>query len=167
MRRTLAVLVGLSAVACAPKVMQVSLAPGDVDLATTMLGQGASTIKGSALLRQRGGNVVTCAGNDVYPVPATPSAGSELQRVFGGDKGYVARGGGTFLGGGTLVEPPQPNRKSVCNAQGFFTFPNVRAGKWYVMTSIVWTVSDNYQGGSLLGSAEIADGQEAEIVLSQ
>jgi hypothetical protein len=147
--------------------MQVSLAPGDVDLATSMLGQGSGTIKGSAVLRQRGGAVVTCAGNDVYLVPATPSASSELQRLFGGDKGYVARGGDAVLGGGTLVEPPQPNRRSVCNAQGFFTFPNVRAGKWYVMTSVVWRVSDSYQGGSLLGSAEVADGQETEIVLAQ
>jgi hypothetical protein len=72
--------------------------------------------------------------NDVYLVPATPSAINELQRVFGGD---------------------------------FFTFPNVRAGKWHVMTSVVWTVSDNYQGGCLLGSAEVADGQEIEVVLTQ
>jgi hypothetical protein len=66
-----------------------------------------------------------------------------------------------------LVVPPQPNRAGVCNAQGFFTFPNIRAGKWYVMTSIVWTAGDSYQGGTMLSSAEVRDGQEIEIVISQ
>jgi len=33
------------------------------------------------------------AGNDVFLIPATPSATAELRRVFGDDKGYVKRGG--------------------------------------------------------------------------
>jgi predicted RecA/RadA family phage recombinase len=119
------------------------------------------------LLRQRGGGVVTCAGNDVFLVPATASATSELRRVFGDDKGYVARGGDAVLGGGKLVVAPRPNRQGVCNAQGFFTFPNVRAGKWYVMTTVVWQVGDQNQGGTMVGAAVVAEGQEAEIVLSQ
>lgn len=156
----------VGATACAPATMQMSLAPRDVETANAMLAPGTGTIKGSALIRQRGGGVVTCAGNDVFLVPATASATSELRRVFGGDDGYVPRGGGT-LGGGTLVEPPTPNRPSVCNAQGFFSFANVRAGKWYVITSAIWTVGDNNQGGTLLGTATVAEGQEVEMVLSQ
>lgn len=35
------------------------------------------------------------------------------------------------------------------------------------MTSVVWKVGDNYQGGTLLGSADVTDGREVEIVLSQ
>ena len=111
--------------------------------------------------------MVTCAGNEVYLIPATSSATSELRRVFGGDTGYLPRGGDAVMGGGKLVEPPVPNRKGVCNAQGFFTFSNVRAGKWYVMVSVVWTAGDNYQGGAMLGTAEVADGKEVDIVLSQ
>jgi hypothetical protein len=147
--------------------MQMSVAPGDATLATSMLEPGTGTIKGSALMRQRGGTVVTCAGNDVFLIPATPSATSELHRVFKSDAGYVPRGGDAVMGGGTLVVPPEPNRKGICNAQGFFNFAKVRAGKWYVMTSIVWTVGDNHQGGAMLGSADVTDGKESEIVLSQ
>lgn len=167
MRRFLQLCLVAAATGCAPTIVQMSVAPADVEQATAMLRPGTSTIKGSALIRQRGGGVVTCAGNDVFLVPATLTATSELRRVFGDDKGYVHRGGDPFLGGGKLVMPPQPNRQSVCNAQGFFTFANVRDGKWYVMTSVMWTSADEHQGGTLLGSAEVAEGQEAEIVLSQ
>jgi len=152
--------------ACAATIVQMSLSPADVETANAMLGTGTSTIKGSALMRQRGGGVVTCAGNEVFLVPATTSATSELRRVFGDDNGYVKRGGDAILGGGKLVVAPKPNRAGVCNAQGFFTFSNVRAGKWYVLTSIVWTVGDDYQGGAMLGSAEVLEGKEVEIVLS-
>lgn len=155
------------AAGCAPTTVQVSLDPTDTDSATAMLATGTGTIKGSALMRQRGGGVVTCAGNDVFLIPATPSATNELNRVFGGDHGYVPRGGDPMIGGGTLVAPPTPNRTEVCNAQGFFTFANIRAGKWYVMTSIVWVAGNDYQGGAMLSSAEIGEGQEIEIVLSQ
>lgn len=167
MRRSFSVALAIVVAACAPTMVQMSLAPADVEAATAMLGSGTSTIKGSALLRQRGGGVVTCAGNDVFLIPATASATSELRRVFGDDKGYVSRGGDATLGGGKLVVAPTPNRPGVCNAQGFFTFTNVRAGKWYVMTSVVWTVGDEYQGGAMLGNAEVREGQEVEIVISQ
>ena len=152
---------------CAPTMVQMNLTPADIDAANTMLGPGTSTIRGSALMRQRGGGVVTCAGNDVFLVPATPSATSEVRRVFGGDKGWVPRGGDPITGGGTIVVVPQPNRAGVCNAQGFFEFDNVRAGKWYVITSIVWQAGDDTQGGTMLGSAEVAEGHATEIVISE
>jgi hypothetical protein len=166
LRCCLSLPVVIAIVACAPTMVQIPVAPADMQLATDMLGKGTSTVKGSALMRQRGGGVVTCAGNDVFLIPATPSASSELQRVFHGDKGWVARGGDE-MGGGKLVVAPTPNRAGVCNAQGFFTFTNVKAGKWYVMTTVIWTVGNENQGGTMLGSAEVSEGQEAEIVLSQ
>jgi hypothetical protein len=166
MRLLWTLLVTAAVAGCAPTVMQVAVAANEVELATRILEPGTGTIKGSALIRQRGGGVVTCAGNEVYLIPATESGTRELRRIFG-SAGYVRRGGDTTMGGGTLVAPPQPNRKGVCNAQGFFTFDRVKPGDWYVMTSVVWSVGDSYQGGTLLGSAQIADGGEAEIVLSQ
>ena len=166
MRSILPLLTGLSLAACAPTVMQVSLTPADMEMASAMLGRGASTIKGSALLRQRGGGVVTCAGNDVFLIPATESGSRELQRVFGSGHGYVRRGGDATLGGGKLVAPPEPNRRTVCNAQGFFTFDSVLPGKWYIMTTVVWTAGDEYQGGTLLAMAEAQEGREVEVVLT-
>lgn len=165
MRWILVTLAGLSLAACAPTVMQVPLTPDDMELAAAMLQTGTSTIRGSALLRQRGGGVVTCAGNDVFLIPATDSASRELRRIFGSDQGYVPRGGDASLGGGTLVAPPEPNRRAACNAQGFFSFDGVRPGRWYLMTIVTWTVGDQYQGGTLLGMAEVSEGGEIEVVL--
>lgn len=160
------VMVAASLSACAASMVQMSIAPADATIASAMLMEdGTSTIKGSALIRQRGGGVVTCAGNTVYLIPATPSSSAELGRVFGGEQGYVRRGGSPGFGGGKLVDPPIPHRSSQCNAQGFFSFPNARAGKWHVMTTVIWTV-DQYEGGTLLGTATVRAGEEAEITLT-
>ena len=92
-----------------------------------MLGRGTEHNQRQRLISQRGGGVVTCAGNHVFLVPATASATTELRRVFGDDKGYVPRGGDAIIGGGKLVVAPQPNRQGICNAQGFFTFSKTSA----------------------------------------
>jgi len=166
MRWILAALTGLSVTACAPTIMQVSMTPADQAMASSMLEPGTASIRGSALLRQRGGGVVTCAGNEVYLLPATESASQELRRIFGSDQGYVRRGGDASFGGGKLVAPPEPNRRTLCNAQGFFMFDRVRPGKWYIMTAVVWTAGDDYQGGTLLVTAEAQEGREIEVVLT-
>lgn len=152
---------------CATKVVSVTPDPADVTLAEDRLAPGTSTIRGSALLRQSGGGVVTCAGNEVYLVPSTPSVSKQLRAVFGGDVGYLRHGGSTTFGGGQEFVPPQPHRQAVCNAQGFFAFSGIKSGRWHIVTSITWIVGRDRQGGALLASAEVADGQETEVVLSQ
>lgn len=109
---------------------------------------------------------MTCAGNHVFLVPATESASTELRRIFGSDEGFVNRSGDVITGDGKLVRAPEPNRSTTCDPQGYFTFSSVGAGKWYVMTSVVWLADCDYQGGALLGKAEVAEGGESEIVLS-
>ena len=37
---------------------------------------------------------------------------------------------------------------------------------WYVMTTVAWTVGGDTQGGTLLGTADVGDGEEAELVLT-
>lgn len=166
MRRFLTAVAVLALAACAPTLIQANLAATDEPMATAMLAPGTGTIKGSALIRQNGGTVVTCAGNDVYLIPGTPSGTSEMRRIFGDDHGYVANGRDPVIGGGKVILPPNPNRKAVCNAQGFFTFPNVRSGSWYVLTKVEWQVGNNAQGGALLGHADMVDGQEVDVVLT-
>ncbi|MBP7370582.1 MAG: hypothetical protein KA902_04010, partial [Arenimonas sp.] len=45
--------------------------PFDSDYAQKMLADGTNMVKGSALIRQAGGGVVTCAGNEVLLIPNT------------------------------------------------------------------------------------------------
>ena len=165
MRRIAVFCLAIVITGCATNRVELWLDPADTDSAKALLAPGTSTINGSALIRHDGGGVVTCAGNDVFLVPATPSATSEVRRIFGGETGIVRQGGGTFTGGGTVVVAPEPNRRAVCNAQGNFAFTDVRAGKWYLMTNVTWVFSDVNQGGTLLGTTEVAEGKSAEIVL--
>lgn len=166
MPRLIAASLVMSAIGCAPTLMTMAISPADMALAEAALEAGEATIEGSAVIRQRGGGTVDCAGNDVFLIPATSSATREIVRVFGSDQGYVQRGGDAVMGGGTLVTAPQPNRVSVCNAQGFFTFSNVRPGKWHVMTSVIWNVGDEYQGGTLVATTEVAAEETVEVVLT-
>ena len=46
--------------------------PLRLDSATFALAEGAATIEGSGFLRQRGGDVVSCAGSPVWLAPDTP-----------------------------------------------------------------------------------------------
>ena len=143
-----------------------TVAPADREAAEVALQPGNVTIKGSAVIRQRGGTSVDCAGNDVFLIPATPTVTRELIRVFGGETGYVARGGDHDDGrrNARRSAGAQPHRR--VQRQGFFTFDDVRPGKWHVMTSVTWTVGDNYQGGTLLTTAEVKDGGSVEVVLT-
>lgn len=166
MRKVFAVAALVLFAACAPTILTVAPTPSDRDMAVVMLEPGTGTIKGSALLRQRGGGVVTCAGNGVMLIPSTVSVSSQLKQMFGGEQGFFSRGGSTEFGGGKELAPIEPNRRTVCNAQGFFTFNNVRPGRWHIITSIIWTVSSEHQGGYLLATTEVTDGKEVEVVLS-
>jgi hypothetical protein len=161
------VLTGCAGMGLTPQTLTVSTAPADAGTATAMLEPGDGRITGSALLRQRGGGVVTCAGNEVFLVPSTPSVSAELERIFGGEEGYRPHGGYSTGIGGTMVAPPEPNRRSICNPQGSFVFNNVGAGRWHVITTVIWEAGSAYQGGTLLGTTQIAEGEEAELVLTQ
>lgn len=148
--------------ACAtPRVVQpLPIAPADVRLATAALEPGNATIKGSALLRQQGGGIVTCAGNPVVLVPATASGSESLVRFFGGDRGLLdTRDDDSFV-------LPEPNRVALCNAQGFFTFDKVRAGRWHVLTAVTWAAGYSAQGGTLLATTEVPESGEVEVVLT-
>ena len=166
MRLMTGALATLFSAACAATVMRATMSPLDVQMASEALEPGTSSIRGSALIRQRGGGVVTCAGQEVFLIPGTESASRELLRIFGSDQGYVPRGGDEILGGGTLVLAPEPNRRTFCDAQGFFTFDDLQTTKWHIMTAVLWTIGGDYQGGTLLATTEVADGQEVEVVLS-
>lgn len=53
----------------------------DAKETATHLVDGENTIKGSGLIRQNGGGVVTCAGQQVWLVPATDYAKERILHV--------------------------------------------------------------------------------------
>jgi hypothetical protein len=137
--------------------------PFDQEHATRLLAPGPNTVKGSALIRQRGGGVVTCAGSAVALVPATAYARQRMVAIYGN----AERGA---LGSGWRGDSPTGYRENirltVCDAQGFFGFDQVADGEFFVTTSIRWSVGNSAEGGNLMQRTLVMGGKTTSLVLA-
>lgn len=138
----------------------------DEEYAKELTAPGPNIIKGSALMRQQGGGVVTCAGLEVGLIPKTAYAAERVRIIYGNDRRGFAK-----LTSNRKFTPDEPGywkhtRKTLCNAQGFFEFADVADGEFFVTSAIIWTVNYASQGGALMQSVSVKDGQVAEVVLS-
>ena len=171
----LAVLAGC---ATPPKVITLQ-SEFDADEARALLAKGNNTIKGSALMRQQNGGVVTCAGNQVWLTPNTVYAAERMYHLYGNTtKGvaFVNDPWGTGATGfakfaGTAPKYHDLTKMAVCNALGFFEFRNVADGTFFVATGIFWQITPSaYQslrvGGILMQRVDVRNGETAEIVLA-
>lgn len=152
--------------ACASPQIIKSEIPFDREQALGMLKPGKNTIKGSALIRQNNGAMVTCAGNEVELLPATKYAEDRIQQIYGSnEKGFrQARG---FDARNFDPDYEKLTRRAICNAQGFFTFSDVSDGDFFITTSIVWRTNPYLlDGGVLMRRVRINGGRDIEIVLA-
>lgn len=142
------------------------------DIAETkrLLQSGSNMIRGSALIRQRGGGVVSCAGMEVALIPVTPYSSERISALYGStEKGFNSAG----LGGRRISfenEPPEYRKlqkKVLCDAQGFFKFDQVANGSFFVASVITWKVNDYFfEGGALMQRVTLTGGETKEIVLA-
>ena len=163
----LGILVALSACMASmpPKHTMVSnFDPSEVEWFTS---SGENSIYGSALIRQRGGGVVTCAGSDVSLLPVSTYADERILAIYGNSrKGY------SRLGATSINEPPEQAyidtmREATCDAQGFFSFKNLPDGEFYITAAVHWQVNDYfYEGGNLMHKVDLSGGGSIEVVLS-
>lgn len=134
--------------------------------ARKLLDIGVNTIKGSALIRQKGGGIVTCAGNTVSLIPVTKYAKERIKAFYGSSqKGFSSiynrivfkKNSNKYL---KLVKNTQ------CDAQGYFEFNNVANGSFFITTLVSWRVGYTSQGGSLMQKVKVKNGEVKNIVLS-
>lgn len=142
----------------------------NAEQAKEMIAEGPNSLRGSALIRQNGGGVVTCAGKDVNLVPATAYA-IERQTVLyqSSERGYNSAGysGRRPNFADTPAAYSRLVRTTTCDAQGFFKFEKVANGTFFVTTEITWKVSDySREGGALMQSVSLNSGESKEIVLA-
>lgn len=137
--------------------------------ASKLLEKGANTVKGSALIRQQGGGIVTCAGTTVELVPATQYAQERISAIYNSnDRGYNPIFGGVLIKfDNTDLGYVSSKRETVCDAQGFFKFDNISDGSFFVISIIVWG-TDTYvkQGGRIMQRVTVSGGETKEIVVS-
>lgn len=141
----------------------------DEDQAKAMLAPGNNQIHGSALMRQMGGGVVTCAGEEVTLIPATPYAIAWAREVFGNqDGGYRQGQQPTFESGGEAFRLHQ--KVTYCDAQGAFKFNDVADGRFFLATSVTWHAPSSFgplpQGGFMARPYDIRGGKTHTVVVS-
>ena len=131
------------------------------------LEKGTSAIKGSALLRQRGGVVVTCAGMEVGLVPVTAYSVERFTALYGSERGGYRPANAL----GIKFEPDNEavyqslTRETRCDAQGYFKFDNVAQGDYFVVTSVTWRATAT-QGGWISQRVSLTEAETKEIVLT-
>jgi hypothetical protein len=165
-RSALAVFIASAALAgCATRVVEIR-EPFDATLTAERLKPGPNTITGSALVRRRNGNIVTCAGSEVRLIPATPYANERIRAMYG--PRHFLR----FEQMRVKVNPNPPEyttltRATTCNASGFFRFESLGDGEYIVHAVVSWDGGSLYpEGGAMIGRATVKGGQAAEIVLA-
>ncbi|ARU87102.1 hypothetical protein [Pseudomonas sp. M30-35] len=138
----------------------------NADEARRLTQPGVNIISGSALIRQNGGGVVTCAGLPILLIPHTSYAVERIRAIYGNtERGYnnVYRQ--------VKFTPDEPGylqhtRQTVCDAQGKFVFPNAADGRFYLIGNITWQVGNTAQGGSLMHAVTVNGGESRDVVLS-
>lgn len=157
---------------CATAVLQPYALSSDFDSATArrLIGAGTGTVKGSALIRQQGGGVVTCAGNVVALIPVTSYATERMRALYPNEeRGFNPAG---FAGKRLQFTPDFPEymqlkRETRCDAQGSFRFDGVAEGNFYVATVITWQVNQYIpEGGALMQFVRVAPNSQIEVVLT-
>lgn len=138
----------------------------DAAAAKAQLAEGPNTIKGSALIRQQGGGVVTCAGQQVYLIPATAYATERIRALYGNTERGINAARRNYRFNPDPPEYLSLVRTTRCDAQGSFTFERVADGPFYVSTQVSWTVANSLQGGNLMHFVSVKGGQTGSVVLS-
>jgi len=127
---------------------------------------GANIVSGSALIRQNGGGIVTCAGLSIMLIPHTAYAAERIRAIYGNTE----RGSNPIQRQLQFVPDDtrylQITRQTVCDAQGKFTFNDVADGRFYLISVINWRVGNAVQGGSLMQAVSVKDGGSRDVVLS-
>ena len=124
------------------------------------LAKGSNTIRGSALLRTRGGEVRTCAGYPVRLIPSASQTDSYIAKAFGSDEGGISRSPWRSQFG-------EYTRTTTCDAQGNFSFENLPDGRYFAIAQVQWEVLREQQGGLIAQLVRVRDGQVKSVVLTQ
>lgn len=137
----------------------------DADAARAQLESGKNTIKGSAFIRQKGGGIVTCAGQIVELIPATEYAAERMRAIYqnstsGFDNDDVQY---RFI-------PDHPDfaslkRTTRCDVQGNFVFERISDGEFYLTTEVDWQVLGKKQGGKIMRRVRVSGSEIINVIM--
>lgn len=176
MKKIALVLCALTLVACGTRQPQPKIqlhTMFNTEQAQQLMREGTNTIKGSALMRQVSGGVVTCAGQFVGLVPATTYAYERIRHLYGSDLSGTRN---AFLAQNNPdpFESTDPNytemqKRTLCDAQGFFKFEKLADGEFFILSSVSWKANPNsmyFEGGWMMKRVAVKGGEVKEIVMA-
>jgi len=113
---------------------------------------GENVITGQGFLRQQG-SVVTCAGSRVLLLPASSYFREMIRHIVAGRE----------------PEPPEITyptlksmiRKTQCDAEGNFSFPELPDGAWFVLTEV-----NARNGGVLIREVTLSNRRTIQVLLT-
>lgn len=134
---------------------------------------GSNTVTGQAFLRQKGGGIVTCAGESVSMRPDTEYFNDIFDDISNG-----------YLSNNQInSEEKELFKVSQCDAQGNFEFYKIPAGKWVIRVNVSWSVysvgsiplphgtyyytNDAKQGGVLAKEVTVQNGEINKFIISE
>jgi len=141
--------------------------------AQKLMAAGPNTIKGSALMRQVGGAVVTCAGQAIGLYPVTEYSTERVKHIYGNDNiGMIS----AFVAQHNLnpfentdEDYRTLSKSTQCDAQGFFKFEKIADGEFYLTSSIMWKSNPSsmyYEGGIMMRKVKVQGGEIKELVMA-
>ena len=168
MKTILIILSTLFIASCASTPPIITNSSFDANEVSWFLEEGTGTIKGSAFFQRRDGMLVTCAGNIVSITPVGTYSSERILNLYGN----TVSGRNSFGIGSNTVDDADPQyleytKEKICDVDGKFSFKNLAAGDYFVITGVIWSVSDySNQGGYLMKRVLVNDDEISEIVLN-
>lgn len=163
--RVAVALMGLALAACATERIPVGV-PFDPREAAFIEQPGSAVITGQGFMRQLGGGVVTCAGEQATLIPATAYATARMRILYGNVE--AGRRPLTMMSAPEEAPPEylRLTRTSTCDAQGNFRFDNLPPGQYFLTVPVRWVAGSAPQGGTLMRRVTVAPAQNQTVLLS-
>lgn len=122
-------------------------------------GDGKSSLEGEAFVKTENGEVRNCSGESVFLAPDTPFDINVITAfLFHVDLAMKKAG-----------EAAPYWRESSCDSQGKFTFEDIPAGKWIVITVVRWgnsgrVIGGQSEGGQLAKKIDLRSGKNRIVM---
>ena len=123
---------------------------------------GPNTIRGQAFLRQRGGGVVTCAGQQVWLIPEGGYARERMMNIYSTANRVAQQ---IAIADLPNAEYLNYTRDTVCDAQGNFAFEGIANGRYFVVTAVLWEVGGVQQGGNIMAPIAVSGGETEVLIM--
>jgi hypothetical protein len=149
--------------------------PYDHQAAKEAMAPGDVIINGTAFMRQRGGGVVTCAGQDVHLFANTEYARQRLTYIYGhapAANEVVSQDvriamSHRYIFNPDVLEYKADQRTTKCDGQGNFTFDSAKDGEYFIVTGVLWEAGAARQGGVLATKIIVSDGKAPRAIMSR